>query len=126
MPGFWTALIVGLHAIPGEDATLEGWYALFHLDKLLHAAFFACWGLSVWIALGKSGMVRGSFLWVVGLGVVFGVGLESAQDVLFIGRRMDAYDVVADGIGVAVGWAVFRWMYHGCFGMEPISFRHRS
>jgi len=126
MPGFWTALIVGLHAIPGEDAALEGWYALFHVDKVLHAAFFGSWGLSVLIALGKSGVVRGTFFALLGLGVVFGLGLEWAQGALFSGRRMDLYDVVADGVGVALGYAVFRWLYRGCFGMQPISFRHRS
>lgn len=126
MPGFWTALIAGLHAIPGEDAALEGWYALFHVDKLLHALFFGCWALSLWIALGKSGLVRGTFLWVVGLGVLFGLGLEWAQGAFFAGRRMDAFDVAADAAGAVLGWVAFQWMYRGCFGIQPISFRHRS
>jgi len=126
MPGFWTALIVGLHAIPGEDAALEGWYALFHIDKVLHALFFGSWGLSVQIALGKSGALRGMFLGTLGVGLLFGLGLEWAQGALFSGRRMDLYDVVADGVGVALGHGVFLWLYRGCFGMRPISFRHRS
>jgi len=126
MPGFWTAVIACLHAIPGEDAEVNDWFGLFHLDKVLHLVFFAVWGLSWWIALGKSGVFRGTFLAVLLVGILLGVGLEWAQASWFQGRRWDLFDVVADGLGVCTGYLAFRLIYHGLLPVEPIQFRHRS
>ena len=126
MPGFWTAVIASLHAIPGEDAAVNSWFALFQLDKLLHFIFFAVWGLACWIALGKSGVFRGAFLAVFVVGIALGIGLEWAQAAWFRGRSWDMWDVVADGLGVCAGYVAFRLIYRGLLPMQPIEFRHRS
>ena len=64
MPLTWGALIFGLHAIPGTDLPKETFLDLLHVDKATHLAMFAVLSSSVFVALGKTGMIR-KYKWSV-------------------------------------------------------------
>ena len=87
MPLTWALLIFGLHAIPGTDLPQETFLDLLHVDKAIHLAMFGVLSSSVFVALGKTGTIR-KYKWYAGLALIlYGIGLEFAQDVWFVGRR---------------------------------------
>jgi hypothetical protein len=68
-------------------------------DKLVHVAVFAALALTGRLAgLPRAGLVAGL--------VAYAVGSEVLQGLLPLGRSPDVVDVLADGMGVALGvWA---------------------
>lgn len=70
-----------------------------HADKLKHAAGFA-----VLYVLGWAAGLSARTLWI-GL-VAFGIGIEAAQGLLTDTRQPSVGDVVADVVGVVLGWLV--------------------
>lgn len=114
MPLTWALLILGLHAIPGTDLPQATWFDLLHVDKVIHLVMFAVLSSSAFIALGKTGTIR-KYKWYAGLALVmYGIGLEFAQDVWFVGRQASWSDILADGVGVLAGRVAFRAIY-GCW-----------
>jgi len=114
MPLTWALLIFGLHAIPGTDLPQATWFDLLHVDKVIHLVMFAVLSSSAFIALGKTGTIR-KYKWYAGLALVmYGIGLEFAQDVWFVGRQASWSDILADGVGVLAGRVAFRAIY-GCW-----------
>lgn len=114
IPAFWMALILLFHAIPGTDLPQQAFFQVFHFDKLMHLVMFALLSSSVFIALGKSGVIR-KYKWFAALGLIFyGIGLEFAQDLWFIERYASVADMIADGLGVLLGRLAFRAIY-GCW-----------
>lgn len=114
VPILWALLILGLHAIPGSDIPAQNWMDLFQMDKLLHVIMFAILSSSVFVALGKSGSIR-KYKWFVGIMLVlYGIGLEFAQDLWFLEREASMGDIIADALGVLLGRLLFRWIY-GCW-----------
>ncbi|HBP44553.1 MAG: hypothetical protein CL845_05435 [Crocinitomicaceae bacterium] len=114
MPLTWGALIFGLHAIPGTDLPKETFLDLLHVDKATHLAMFAVLSSSVFVALGKTGMIR-KYKWYAVLALVlYGIGLEFAQDMWFVGRQASWGDMLADSAGVLAGRFAFRCVY-GCW-----------
>lgn len=113
-PGLLTLFILALHAIPGSDLPSEDWMSLFHVDKWVHLGMFASLSCAWLIAFGKMGMVRRGRVWV-GVGcLIFSVLLEAGQSTFFADRHADLLDIVADLVGTAAGWGVFRLIY-GCW-----------
>ena len=114
VPIHWALLILGLHAIPGSDLPAQHWMDMVQMDKLLHVIMFAILSSSVFVALGKSGSIR-KYKWFVGaMLVMYGIGLEFAQDLWFEEREASIGDIVADGLGVLAGRVLFRRIY-GCW-----------
>ena len=114
MPLAWALLILGLHAVPGSDLPQESLLDLLHADKVIHLGMFAVLSSSVFVALGKSGSIR-KYKWFAGLALFFyGIGLEFAQDLWFVGREASWGDILADGLGVLAGRLAFRGIY-GCW-----------
>ena len=68
-------------------------------DKVVHVAVFALVvALALWSALPAR--------WVVPLALAHAVGSEVVQHVFLADRSGDPWDVLADVIGVGLGWAV--------------------
>lgn len=67
-------------------------------DKTEH--FLAYLLLSVWFA----GIYQRGHYWIIAVGlIVMGILIELAQDAMGLGRRADAYDVIANCSGVLAG-----------------------
>lgn len=78
-------------------------------DKLLHLVGFAVPVFLVLTAvdrLGRGG--RRSERWTLGLFAVHAAVSEWVQHAFYPDRRGDPYDLLADLVGVAGGWAGFR------------------
>lgn len=95
---FVVAVVVGVIAmIPGDSGppTLIGW------DKLDHAAAFA--SIALLARCGWPGVSR----WIIaGLALAFGLAIELAQATAALGRVASVSDLAADGVGVAIGFAL--------------------
>jgi len=72
-------------------------------DKANHASAFA-----VLTFLAGRGWPRLSPAVLVLIMLAAGIGVELVQGVPQVGRDADAWDVVADAVGIALGWAVLR------------------
>lgn len=70
-------------------------------DKTEHLAAFAM--LAFWFG---SILVRRDLLWLALALLVFGGLIELAQDVMRLGRHADVRDLLADGVGIALGLAL--------------------
>ena len=73
------------------------------LDKVAHVAVFA---LVVAAALWAGLPAR----WVVPVALVHAVVSEVVQHLWLAERSGDGWDVVADVVGVLLGWAVMTWL----------------
>lgn len=117
-PSCATLGVVGMHLLPGQDLSADDWWAVWHMDKLLHALAFAACCLSWSIALAKQrrfqkGIAFASVL--VGGALIFGTVLEAMQGAWMPGRFFDWADVAADVLGAVLSLSAFR----AIFGQKP-------
>ena len=90
----WTLLIVLACTWPGKslpDAPVMGF------DKIVHVGMFIGW-TTLWLLLFPKNK-----LFLVLLGVAFGIFLEFYQQWLPFDRTFDWWDAAADGLGVLLG-----------------------
>jgi hypothetical protein len=92
---FWTLLILLACSWPGKsipDAPVVGF------DKLVHAGLFG--GFTVlWLLIYPQKSVT-----VILAGIAYGVGIEFYQEIMPLDRTFDLFDIVADTIGVFLGF----------------------
>ncbi|WP_237067321.1 hypothetical protein [Microbulbifer guangxiensis] len=84
------ALFAGLKSTPVPQV-------VSHFDLMLHFGAFAALG-ALWI-LGFARPLLG-----MGLLVAVGMGIEVWQGSMLPGRTMDGMDMLANGLGVLLGW----------------------
>lgn len=105
----WAALVIALHAIPGKDLPNAPLLSLFQFDKLVHATLF---GVLAWLSLCSLSSVqhrkKKTWIGVFLACVLFGIGLELAQQYCFTERSADVYDAIADASGSLAGVIFFR------------------
>ena len=110
--------VVAMHLLPGSDLAADTWWAMWHMDKLLHALAFSGCGLTWAIALAKQRRLQGGsrmLVVLVGTALVFGTVLEAIQGAWMPGRTFDLADVAADAVGALCSLGVF----YGIFGQRP-------
>ncbi|TAE30847.1 MAG: VanZ family protein [Cytophagales bacterium] len=91
----WTVAMFVACSWPGKDAP-----NLSNNDKWGHALMFAIFAV-LWM-LTK----RKTAVWVLGVGIAYGLFTEVWQGVMPIGRSFDWYDLLADAVGVVIGVGV--------------------
>ena len=115
-PALFTTGALCMHALPGGDLRADDWWALWHMDKVLHFLAFACWGLAMSIALAKQRLfqtgARFEVLMVAGAAIL-GTILECLQGVCVPNRSAEMADVMADVAGAAFALLAFRVIF-GC------------
>lgn len=86
------ALVTVLALVPDVGGTnIQG------ADKVKHALAFAALGCTGWLAFSRR-------LWlVIGL-VAYGVAIEFAQALPIVGKDASAADVIADAVGMLLGF----------------------
>jgi len=117
-PSCTTAVLVGMHMLPGSDLEADTWWATWHMDKVLHLIAFSGCALTWAIALAKQRRLQGGSrleLFLVGGALVFGMVLEVMQGAWMSGRMFDWMDVAADVLGAGSSLGVF----FGIFGQRP-------
>lgn len=113
-PLLWALVILFLCLLPGSKLPEWEWFALFDLDKLVHAGMFFVQTL----LLARSFYARRApqrwVLWAVLLSVAFGLATEFLQGMEALGRRTDLNDMIANTIGALVaGWYITRRVNSG-------------
>lgn len=101
----WTAVILLLSLVPGDELPPAGWLARIpHFDKIVHCGFYLIeTGLLVlWVRLSP----RGKF-WIVAGVVAFSGVIELVQSVC--GRSADWLDWAANALGAMAGVPAAIW-----------------
>ncbi|MBP6313287.1 MAG: VanZ family protein [Flavobacteriales bacterium] len=108
-PLLWAALILFLCLLPGSKLPKWDWFALFDMDKLVHAGMFFIQALLLARVFFARQTPERWVLWSVLLSVTFGVATELLQGMEALGRRTDLNDMIANTIGALVaGWYATR------------------
>ena len=110
----WLLLITLLGLTPGESMPVTNIWDFFSFDKIAHFAVFAMLTLLLIIGFTK----QYSFLFVryhainlgIGFALAYGIAIELLQ-LMIPERALEWQDMLANSIGVFVGWLVFYLIY---------------
>lgn len=78
-----------------------------HIDKFEHAFAYAFLSF-FWFVSCELGKVKIKLLYLIMVLVAYGVVIEILQTTLTASRTGDLLDVLANSIGVLVGWFIFK------------------
>ena len=92
-------VILSISSIPG-NAIPKTWFSLGWEDKLYHIIEFSVLGILGYLAYYSD--LRSPFIIIIAGGFLFGLVDELYQS-LIPGRFPNAFDIIADGIGVTFG-----------------------
>ncbi len=87
---------------PGVE-NLEYPFMFQGIDKILHLSIFALLGFCF-----MSAFPRIKFLYFIQIMIAYGLLTEILQDEMAFGRSLEFLDVVADTVGVLLGYVVFK------------------
>ncbi len=109
-PAWSLAILVSL-LLPGSYLPGSGW----SYDKLAHFLLFAGFSGLWMVALGDR--ISRAYVYVIVLGIAFGMLTELGQELTPGGRHGDLLDATADGVGVIIGvlsyrvWKIWKQRY---------------
>jgi hypothetical protein len=113
---FWTvAIFVGTwlppEALPHSDLEQTSLASLLKLDKIVHALMFTGFAF-LWLKAHRGPVIH--YGWVIGLGVMVAIATEVGQSTPWVRRDGDAWDALADIVGLIVGTLLYK-----TWGAEP-------
>ena len=103
----WLVISTFLLVIPGNSFPQENWLDKIWFDKWVHIGLFA-----VMVVLWCRAMLRMNlavvrrrklFIFIAGLWLIYGIGMEFVQKYLVVNRSFDAGDIMADAVGCLAG-----------------------
>jgi hypothetical protein len=117
IPGLiWWGFTIWLFTLPGSSVPAFPWMAKIHADKLVHLALFAGWCILFCWPFHNSTVSNARrqqwFLLIALAGIVYGIAVEFIQRQMNMGRAFELNDVLADGLGCAIGY----WFSKKFFG----------
>jgi len=109
--------------LPGNDLEGSSWWETYKIDKLVHIVTFSILSLSTSITLSKLSVLIDTnyrlMTLILVVCTIFGTILEFLQQELRVGRSAELLDIVADCIGVLLGFVIFRIVYGVFPGVIP-------
>ncbi len=87
---------------PGVE-NLEYPFMFEGIDKILHLSIFALLGFTFLAAFPKI-----KFPTFIQIMIIYGLLTEILQDEMHLGRSLEGLDLVADIIGVLIGYIIFK------------------
>jgi VanZ family protein len=87
---------------PGTE-NQEYWFMFSGIDKILHLSIFAFLGLAFKAAFPKT--TFSIFIYIM---LIYAFLTEILQEEMQLGRSMETLDIIADAIGVLIGYYVFK------------------
>ena len=109
--------------LPGNELEGSSWWNTYKIDKLVHVIAFSILALSASITLSKLRVFIDVNYRLMSLILVactiFGTILEFLQQELRVGRSAELLDIVADCIGILLGFVIFRILYGVFPGVIP-------
>lgn len=100
MPIYW-AFLTYMLLRPGME-NMEFPFMFSGIDKVLHLCIFALLGFCFMAAFPK---VR--FSVYIQIMLIYSIATEILQDVMGFGRSMETWDIIADTIGVLLGYCTY-------------------
>jgi len=106
-PILWFIISTVLLTIPGTAFPKENWLDAIWFDKWVHIGMFAimttlwCWAMQRKDS-GKTSL-RMIFIGIGLISLAYGVGMEFVQKYFIPNRSFDTGDIIADGVGCALG-----------------------
>lgn len=101
LPIYW-AFLTFMLLKPGVE-NMEYPFMFDGIDKVLHFSIFALLGFLFMTAFPKI-----KFYWFIQIMLCYGILTEILQDEMGFGRSLEGLDLVADTIGVVIGYFVFQ------------------
>jgi glycopeptide antibiotics resistance protein len=89
---------------PGAE-NKEYWFMFQGIDKLIHLSIFAFLGFCFKTAFPKS-----SLSYYILIILSYGILTEILQEMMHWGRSMEALDVLADLLGLLLGYIIYRYI----------------
>lgn len=109
--------------LPGNDLEGSSWWETYKIDKVVHIVTFSILSLSTSITLSKLRVLIDTnyrlMTLILVVCTIFGTILEFLQQELRVGRSAELLDIVADCIGVLLGFVIFRIVYGVFPGVIP-------
>ncbi|MCB0760280.1 MAG: VanZ family protein [Flavobacteriales bacterium] len=111
----WGILILLLYAIPGTDLPSMTIWDVFGADKMMHALMFSLFVTIMIVGFRRQNVsraLRNRATWLaLGIGICYGILMESIQGMVFVERTTDILDMVANCAGALLGIVIFRIIY---------------
>ena len=101
MPIYW-AFLTYMLLKPGQESQ-NYWFMFSGIDKAIHISIFVLLGFVLVAAFPK--ITFRSFFYIT---MIYAVATEILQEEMRWGRSMELWDLVADFIGVMLGYIMFR------------------
>lgn len=101
LPIYW-AFLTFMLLKPGIE-NFEYPFMFNGIDKLLHLSIFAFLGFAFMATFPKI-----KFLYFIQIMMIYGMLTEILQDEMHLGRSLEGLDLVADLIGVLIGYFIFK------------------
>ncbi len=101
MPIYW-AFLTFMLLKPGVE-NLEYPFMFPGIDKVLHLGIFIFLGFSFMAAFPKI-----KFIYFIQIMLIYGMLTEILQDEMHFGRSLEGLDLVADTIGILIGYFIFK------------------
>ena len=103
----WFITVSVLFVLPGSEFPQEDWFEKVYLDKVVHIAFIF---LLIYLFLSPVRYADKKWiLLIVGLGIMYGVGIEFIQKYFIKGRSFEVADIVCDIAGCLSAYLVISW-----------------
>jgi len=103
LPILWGTWIIYLSLLPGNAGILK-LFGIPHFDKVAHLGAYGVWSFLFLFAAQKTlGDAKKIKLWIIGVLVLVGCGLEFGQYYMHEGRSFEVLDMVANSLGAICG-----------------------
>jgi len=109
----WSIFVTVLLCLPGSAFPSKKWFDEILLDKWIHICLFSVMVfLWCWVAASQLTWKKIRFFYEIAFYFfVYGVAMEFVQKYFIPNRSFDIADMIADGIGCAIGLVIFLKMY---------------
>lgn len=100
MPIYW-AFLTYMLLRPGAE-TRDYWFMFSGIDKVIHIAIFMLLGFTFSVAFPKL-----KFVWFLNIMLIYAFLTEILQREMNLGRTAEILDIVADILGVIMGYLLY-------------------
>lgn len=101
MPIYW-AILTYMLLKPGTE-NQEYWFMFSGIDKVIHLSIFAFLGF-----VFRGSFPKTTFTIFICIMLIYAFLTEILQEEMHLGRSMEALDILADTIGVLIGYYIFK------------------
>ncbi len=105
MPIYW-AFLTYMLLKSGQDIPAIGFLDFVGVDKVIHIAIFVALG-----GLLKLVYPKISFVKFFTITLIYSILTEILQGIMNLGRSMEFYDLIADSIGLIIGFELAKLTY---------------